>query len=286
MMSSLSAVTRDADGKPRGLPTPGVIVAYSVFAVAALWMYHALAEQSISSILTMSVMLQCLSFVLLGLKINNTKSAAGISARTLAMDALSLGCRLSSTVWLNGYLPTDASGDYLYQMADFGSLCMVGYLLHQVLVVRKATYQVGADYFNAGGLVLGAVVAAALFHPSMNHRPVFDTIWTLGLFVDAVAMVPQLWLIMKTGGTVEAMTGHHIFTMAASRLLSACFWYLAGEDVACDSPWIEGFNHGVWAILAAHAVHFVLLADFLYYYLKAGVSGRLSRGMPLACGEV
>merc|ERR1719199_715487 len=50
-------------------------------------------------------MIQCLALVLLGLQIMSTGSAAGISAKGLALDAFALCCRLSSTLWLNGYLP-------------------------------------------------------------------------------------------------------------------------------------------------------------------------------------
>merc|ERR1719352_1052043 len=80
-------------------------------------------------------MVQCLSVVLLGLQMVTTGSATGISAKALSLDALALCCRLSSTLWLNGYLPVDASGDYIYQIIDICSLCVVGWLLHQVLVV-------------------------------------------------------------------------------------------------------------------------------------------------------
>jgi hypothetical protein len=231
-------------------------------------------------------MIQCLSFVLVGLKVSSTRSAAGISARTLGLSALSLCCRLSSTLLRDGYLPVDASGDWVYQAVDLCSLSMVAYLLRQTLSVRRSSYQESSDTCGVWGLILGALCMAALFHADMNRSFFFDCLWTMGLFLDAIAMVPQLWLITKTGGTVEALTSHYIATTLVSRLLSGYFWYLNFEHVACDAFWVEGFNHGSWGILAAHAVHFLLLGDFAYYYVKACLRGTLTSGMPLVCAEV
>jgi len=262
-----------------------VALAYSVFGGCSLWVYHVIAEGELTALLTVSVVLQCLSFVLLSLQVTTSSSAAGISARTLALHAVSICCRLSSTLWLNGYLPSDASGDWIYQAADLGSLAMIIFLLRQVVVVHRNTYQFNADTFGVKNLVVGAIILAILLHPDLNHKPLFDALWSMGLFIDSVAMFPQLWLIANNGGAVEAMTSHHIATMACSRLLACTFWYLAREDVT-TAPWVEGFNHGAWGILAAYGVQFLLLSDFAYYYVKACMSGLLGSGMPLVCQEV
>merc|ERR1719316_140830 len=90
-------------------------------------------------------MVQCLGMVLLGLQMISTGSASGISAKALALDALAICCRLSNTVWLNGYLPVDASGDYIFQAIDICSLVILAWLLHQVLVTKRCTYQIEDD---------------------------------------------------------------------------------------------------------------------------------------------
>jgi len=87
-----------------------VVAAYALFLLGAVSVWHLVADGAFSSILTVSVMIQCLSLVLLGLQLSSAGSAAGISAQTLLLDALALCCRLSSTLWLNGYLPVDATG--------------------------------------------------------------------------------------------------------------------------------------------------------------------------------
>jgi len=226
------------------------------------------ADGAFSSILTMAVMIQCLGMSLLALQISLTGSAAGISAKGLTLDAIALCCRLSSTVWLNGYLPVDATGDYIFQVIDVSSLVIIGWLLYQVYVEKRHTYQEEEDSLPIAPMVVGSLVLAALFHGNMNGRPFFDTLWMAGLFLGAVAVLPQLWLVTRTGGKIETLTSHHIAAMAVSRALSGIFMWHARADITCV-PWLFGFNHVVWAILGSHLLHLILLGDFGYYYVKA-----------------
>jgi hypothetical protein len=239
-----------------------------VLGAGAFAVHHFVANGEFSSILTLAVMSQCLAIALLGIQMLSSGSAAGVSARALGLEAISLSCRLSSTTWLNGYLPVDASGDFIYQLVDVFSLLMVLGLLHYVLVTQSRTYQADADSLPAVPAVLGAFVLAAILHADMNSRPLFDMLWMAGLFVGVFSVLPQLWLIARTNGVVEACTSHYIAMMAVSRVLSGLFMWHARFDVTC-APWIEGVNHAIWAILAAHAVHLLLLGDFAYYYVKA-----------------
>jgi len=243
------------------------MIAYGGFITLALAVFHFVAEGEFSAVLTMSVIFQCLAIALLGLQSLSSGSAVGISANSLILEALSLVFRLSSTVWLNGYLPVDASGDHIFQAVDVCSLGLVLWLLHRVLVVQRGTYQVEDDTLPVAPLALGSFVLAVLLHADMNARPLFDSLWMAGLFMGILAVLPQLWMIARGGGRVEALTSHYIAAMAVARLLSGAFMWHARFDITC-AFWIEGFNHAVWAILGAHAVHLLLLADFAYYYVK------------------
>jgi hypothetical protein len=251
----------------KALPTH-VVVAYMLFAVGAYTVYHNVAEQEFSSILTMAVIVQALALVFMCLQVITSNSAAGVSARGLTLDAIAVALRLSSTLWLNGYLPSDSSGDRVYQITDLCSLGMLLFLLHRVLVTHRCTYQEDEDSFAVGPVILACFALAAIFHADMDENPLFDTLWMTGLFTGVVAVMPQLWLIMKTGGRAEAMTSHYIAAMALSRILSGIFMWEAREDITCQ-PWVKGFQHGIVAILIAHALHLLLLGDFLYYYVRS-----------------
>jgi hypothetical protein len=245
-----------------------LLLTYGLFILSGGAVWHLVADGAFSSILTMSVIVQCLGVVLLGLKMVSTDSASGISAKALSMDALALCFRLSSTLWLNGYLPVDATGDHVYQLFDICSLAIIAWLLYQVLVVKRHTYQEEEDSLSVLPMTIMSFVLAILLHANMNNKPLFDIFWMASLFVSTVSVLPQLWLINKTGGRIEALTSHHIAAMAVSRVLSGIFMWHARRDITCYQ-WIGGMNHAIWAILGAHLFHLVFLGDFAYYYLKA-----------------
>jgi len=262
MLASLS------DSKTCSTPQSHLAFTYGLFIVSGGAVWHLVADGAFSSILTLSVMVQCLGVALLGLKVVSTGSASGISSKALSLDALSLCFRLSSTLWLNGYLPADATGDHVFQIVDSCSLCIITWLLYQVLVVKRHTYQEAEDSLSVLPMVVVAFALATLLHANMNNKPLFDIFWMASLFISTVSVVPQLWLITKTGGGIEALTSHHIAAMAVSRVLSGIFMWHARRDITCN-PWMGGMNHAIWAILGAHVLHLVLLGDFAFYYIKA-----------------
>jgi len=266
-------------------PTP-VLAAYAVFTLSAGTVWILVAEGAFSSLLTFSVMLQCLGVALLVAQVITTGSAAGISVRALILEALALSCRLSSTLWLNGYLPVDASGDYVFQGIDILGFVMIIWLLYHVLGERRHTYQAEEDNLPIAPMAIGALILASIFHGNMNARPFFDTMWMSSLFLQTVAVLPQLWLITRTGGRVEALTSHHIAAMAFSRGIAGIFMYHARGDVTCH-PWMGDFNHAILAILGAHMLHMVLLGDFAYYYIKTVMEKGLGCRLEIdscACG--
>lgn len=263
----------------------GVVAAYVVFGGLALAVYHFVAAGEFSAVLTLSVIMQCLAMALLALQSVSSGHATGISARALQLEALSLVCRLSSTLWLNGYLPVDASGDHIYQLVDICTLGLTLWLLRRVLIVQRQTYEATDDSLPITPMILGSFIAAALFHADMNARPLFDALWMAGLFMGILAVLPQLWLVSRADGRIEALTSHYIAAMAVSRLLSGSFMWHARYDITCQF-WIDGFEHAVWAILGAHVLHLLLLTDFAYYYVKGIAKQGLALPMRMESGCV
>jgi ER lumen protein retaining receptor len=272
-----SAVNKHAKAAPTQM-----VAAYAVALVSLLAVYHMIAEGEFSAILTFAVMFQCLGFGLLCIQVLTTGQSNGISTRALGLDALAICLRLSSTTWLNGYLPMDASGDWVYQAVDFLSLLFVAWLLKKLVSDMRASHQAEYDSMPILPMIATCIILAALLHADMNDRPFFDTTWMSSLFISAVAVMPQLWLISKTGGKVEPLTAHYIAAMAISRALSGTFMWHARHDITCVE-WVTGYNHAPWVILGAHSLHLLLLCDFGYHYVKSvmqsGLSAEIDFGM-------
>merc|ERR1719409_367807 len=199
-------------------------------------------------------------------------SAAGISAASLMLDAFAISFRLCSTLWLAGYLPSDRSGDFIYQGFDVCSLLLLIFLLHRVLVTQRASYQSSDDSLRVAPLVIASLFFAAVLHGDMDDNRLFDTMWLAGLFTSVIAVLPQFWLITSSGGWTGALTSHYIAAMALSRFLSGCFMWMARHYITCE-PYIHGIQHTIIVIFAAHFVHVALLGDFAFHYLRNVLRG-------------
>lgn len=286
MLGAMIAANQSSAMAEKKQSTPvSIKAAYGIFAVAALAVWHFVANGQFSSIMTMAVMIQCLAFMLLALKSTAEGSVSGISAKCLILEATALASRLSSTTWLNGYLPVDASGDFIFQAVEVFTLLLVLFLLHRTLVSHRYGYQEDADSLPVIPIMAGCFLLAGLLHADMNARHLFDTLWMNGLFLSVMSVLPQLWFIHRTGGVVQACTGHYIAMLAVSRALSGIFMWHARHDITCE-PWMEGVNHAIWAILSAHVLHLILLGDFGYYYVKAILSQGLSFKIELPCADM
>merc|ERR1719399_2198863 len=243
--------------------------------------FQQVAEQEFSSVLTMAVLAQCLAIVLVSLQISKVKSVAGISGKTMILQALALCFRLSSTLFLDGYLPLDRTGDMMYQIVDVCSLLMVLHILQCVYKSHRPSYEQEFDTMDVKNMVIACVGLAVMIHPDLNDWACFDIAWTVSLYLDTVAMLPQLFMSAKMG-KVPAYTAHYIAATLVSRLFSAWFWFYGAENIARAS---EGFSYGAAAIIIAHVLQFLFLADFGYFYIKACFSGAVCACRPVDVSE-
>lgn len=246
--------------------------AYLLFGSACTLTCQSYKNLGMSTLITLAVALQLLAYSMLLLKVVQQKSVNGVSAKTLMLNAVTYASRLSSTTWLKGYIPVDSTANGLYQLTDFMCLVTILVLLYLTFQRYRSTYQEDLDTFDISYILGGCFVLALLLHPRLNNRPVFDTLWTLALYVDVFAMLPQLWMVAKieTGGKLDGFNAHYIGAIAASRMVSLYFWWYGHREFA---PKKGGFNLTGYAILAAHVIQVLLLADFVVFYVKSSLRG-------------
>lgn len=242
-------------------------LAYGVFAIVLIFAAKFLSDWKFSAVITLGAAVQCLGFCLLRLKVRKQKGAAGISSRTLQMFATAYVCRLFSTLQYNGYLPVDRSGDWVYQLCDVASLLIVVSLLASLHSVHLETYESSLDTCAIHPFIGGALVLAYLIHPGLNNRPIPDFMWTAALYIESVAMVPQLFMISKAkGGEVESLASHYIACVFVSRLLMMSFWMHSYPELA---PKGADFNFPGYGVMGAQLLQVVLFGDFMWYYVKS-----------------
>eukprot|EP00657_Telonema_sp_P-1_P005029 TRINITY_DN22136_c0_g1_i2.p1 TRINITY_DN22136_c0_g1~~TRINITY_DN22136_c0_g1_i2.p1 ORF type:complete len:220 (-),score=62.73 TRINITY_DN22136_c0_g1_i2:65-724(-) len=89
---------------------------------------------------------------------------------------------------------------------------------------------------------------------------VMEILWTVSIYLEAVAIVPQLFLLQRLG-SCEALSSHYIACLGGYRALYLLnwIWRYFHED---------GYYYqaGVFIVWGAGVVQTLLYVDFFYYY--------------------
>jgi len=193
-----------------------------------------------------------LAIIILLLKIWKTRSCAGISGKSQI---------LFLTVFVSRYLDLFTNFISLYNttMKVFfvGSAAATVYLMY---VKFKATYDGNHDTFRIEFL-LGPCALLALV---LNHEfSVMEVLWTFSIYLESVAILPQLFMVSKTG-EAESITSHYLFALGSYRGLYILNWVYRYYS--------ESF-YDIIAIVAG-CVQTILYCDFFYLYITKVLKGK------------
>jgi len=192
------------------------------------------------------------AILILLLKIWKTRSCAGISGRAQILFAL---------VFLTRYLDLFTSFISVYNtvMKVFFLASSIG-TVYLMFFKFKATYDHNHDTFRIEFL-LGPCVLLALL---LNHEfTVMEVLWTLSIYLESVAILPQLFMVSKTG-EAESITSHYLFALGSYRALYIVNWIYR--------YYAEGF-YDIIAIVAG-CVQTILYCDFFYLYITKVIKGK------------
>lgn len=204
----------------------------------------------------------------------------------VACDTDSPLCLQPLLITPTGYLPFDKTGDWMYHAVEIVSLCAVGTLLFGFFGPLKSTYEDKFDKFGNQPpvppqygfvyVLVPALVMAILFHPNLNKEFFSDTCWTFSMYLEAVAMMPQIYMFHKQAaeesGLVDAIIGHTTFALGFSRIFELIFWVGSFKELADHA----GGKMPGYIVLLSQLGHMVIMADFFYYYFVS-----VSRGAPM-----
>ena len=248
----------------------------------SLCAYHLGSDGDFSFLMTLSSICSAFGMVMLCMQFLNAKSVAGISLKTLQLHSLAFFCRFVSTLFHEGYLPLDKSGDFIYRGAELVSVAACAFALYMAYRCYCYTYEAGEDNFGDFGptcgdrakygavwIVAPALVLSFLIHPSLNNVAWSDVAWTFALYVDVLAVAPQLFMFHKTGGTVASYTSHYVFSLGFGRVAQLLFWSFSYHELSSSA---HGGFAGVFVMLS-QTVGAFLMADFFYYYAKCQNKG-------------
>ncbi|KAF9147670.1 endoplasmic reticulum retention protein [Linnemannia schmuckeri] len=189
-------------------------------------------------------------FILL-LKMQKTRSVAGISFKTQALYA---------TVFLTRYTDLFTNFQSLYNttMKVFFIASSL-YIVYLMKFKFKATNDPRLDTFKVQYVVGGAAALALIANYAFTVQ---EVLWTFSIYLEAVAILPQLFMLTKTG-EAEVITTHYLFALGTYRGLYLVNWIYR--------YWTEYYVD--WIVWIAGAVQTGLYCDFFYIYFTKVLKG-------------
>jgi len=243
------------------------ILVYFAFAIIASAVAQAASDMVFSGLITLSAAFLLLGFTMLLVEVskNYERSAKSISLSSLYLFAATLSCRLYSTTQYNGYLPVDRTGQGVYQFVEASSLVCVLVLIGLIRHGQKK-YAVLAEEENAVVFLLMVCFLSAVFvHPYLNNKTVPDVLWAMALYVETVAMLPQLYLLSNLG-EVGNNQSHFIAATFVSRVIIFRFWWTCYKELKPKQSYL---NLPGWGVMGSQMFQLVMVADFMWLYVKS-----------------
>jgi ER lumen protein retaining receptor len=241
------------------------LIVYLLFGTVCCLIAKFFTNHMFSALITLASAVQLLAFYVLRIQMRKRNGAAAVSVTTLKIYVVAYICRLFSTTQFDGYLPLDRSGDGLYQCLDISALLLVCSMVVRIWTTYKTSYR--PDGWSTVPFVGVCLVLATIAHPGLNHRLVPDIAWTMGLYLESLAMVPQLFLLQSRGGEVRSEIGHYIACIFGARVWTLLFWAASYEEVAPD----VGYNLPGYGIIGAQVLQVLIFGDFMWLYIKSHV---------------
>ncbi|KAJ5263726.1 hypothetical protein N7478_011331 [Penicillium angulare] len=131
-----------------------------------------------------------------------------------------------------------------------------GYIIYLMLNDYKPTHDPNLDTFKVQYLLGISALLAVLFPRKYQF---FEILWTFSIWLESVAILPQLFMLQRTG-EAETITTHYLFALGIYRALYIPNWMYR---YVTDPRFQELFQ---WAPILAGIVQTLLYSDFFYIY--------------------
>ncbi|KAI0919097.1 hypothetical protein AcW1_003440 [Taiwanofungus camphoratus] len=192
------------------------------------------------------------SILILLHKIQTTRSCRGISFKTQALYV---------TVFVTRYLDLFYDWVSLYNFAMkvffIASSCYILYLMKRRF---RPTHDPSIDTFRVEYLVGPCMILALIFHYKFK---VTEILWSFSIFLESVAILPQLFMLQRTG-EAETITTHYLAALGAYRAFYIPNWIYR--------YWTEDVVDPI--AVTAGIVQTALYLDFFYVYVTKVLHGQ------------
>ncbi|PON70822.1 ER lumen protein retaining receptor [Parasponia andersonii] len=180
------------------------------------------------------------SVLVLLLKIHTIKSCAGVSLKTQELYAI-----VFATRYLDIFTAFVSLYNTIMKLIFLGSSFSIVWYMRSHKIVRRS-YDKEQDTFRHYLLIVPCLVFAIFINEKFTFK---EVMWTFSLYLEAVAILPQLVLLQRTRN-IDNLTGQYVFLLGAYRA-----FYIVN--------WIYRY------FTEPHYVHWILIAIRLAYEISS-----------------
>ena len=240
-----------------------------------LLIYFFISSKDFSFLLILSSIIQLLSMIMLITKVWTHRNSSGISLNTIISYIFIMASRLSSTLFYNGYLPADDAGDWFYQLIEILTLLSLILLYYIISRMYKDTYNKDLDIIDFKYLVIPCISLAFLAHTHLNKSFLNDMLWCFSMYLEGVAIYPQIFMFKQKKGQIETFTSHYVAFQGFSRVFSLIFWWYTYEELVEEGT--EGYSlfqsYVGYLVIFAQIFQLIIMMEYYYLYFKSLIKG-------------
>jgi len=191
------------------------------------------------------------SIIILIHKVTTSRSCRGISFKTQELYVIVFATRYLDLLWSYVSLYNEAM-----KLFFIGSSCYIVYLMR---IKFRPTNDPSIDTFRTEYIAIPSFLLALIFNYEFIPS---EILWSFSIFLESVAILPQLFLLQRTG-EAETITTHYLAALGVYRALYIPNWVYR--------YWTEG-SVDVIAVMAG-LVQTGLFADFFWVYFTRVLKG-------------
>ncbi|KAE9576387.1 ER lumen protein-retaining receptor [Colletotrichum fructicola] len=186
-------------------------------------------------------------------KMVQLNSCSGISFKSQALYLL---------VYITRYLDLFSTSSLWNLVFKILFITSQGYIVYLMTTAYKPTNDPNQDTFRVQYLLGGAAALAIVFP---YYYTFWEILWAFSIWLEAVAILPQLFMLQRTG-EAETITTHYLAALGIYRALYIPNWMYR---------YFTEVNHKVdWIAIVAGIIQTILYSDFFWIYYTKVMKGK------------
>ena len=137
------------------------------------------------------------------------------------------------------------------------------YILYLMKIRFRPTNDPSIDTFSLPYILAPCAILSLIFNYADNEAWFSEILWSFSIYLESVAILPQLFLLQRTG-EAETITTHYLFALGFYRALYIPNWIYRYATESFIDP----------IAIISGLIQTALYADFFYIYFTKVIRGQ------------